>query len=198
MGIFDRFKKKTSNDEKKVAPEKDVKVSAVKVPSVKTMKKSAPVQTSVRPSEKTPTTKTVPKKKKGSKPLDESAKEHEKRHETEKEETVAKTKDGESKAERKEDTGNAYKVLMHPVVSEKSAGMAQQGKYVFSVEKNTNKIEIKKAIQNVYGVRVIDITTVVMYGKRKRFGRIAGRRSSWKKAVVTLAAGQSIDLYEGV
>ncbi len=98
----------------------------------------------------------------------------------------------------KENTGDAYRVLVRPVVSEKSAHLAAIGQYAFVVAKGVNKIQVRKAIESVYGVKVVSVRTSIFPRKRVRFGKVHGRRSSWKKAIVTLRKGDSIELYEGV
>ena len=71
-------------------------------------------------------------------------------------------------------------------------------KVVFEVARDANKVEIKKAIESLFSVKVIDVHTLVVRGKDKRMGRFMGRRSDWKKALVTLAAGNKIEFFEGV
>ena len=98
---------------------------------------------------------------------------------------------------------NPSDVLLRPVLSEKAN--AQQEKlrrYAFRVARKANKLEIKKAVESFYGVTVVDVNTVVVPGKNKsRFtkaGVISGRKPSYKKAFVTVAAGDSIDLYSNI
>lgn len=91
-------------------------------------------------------------------------------------------------------------VLVRPVITEKvNLQMERNGRYTFVVGKNANKLEIKKAVEEFYGVKVADVNTVVVPAKNKtRFtkaGLLSGRKPSYKKAVVTLAAGDSIDLF---
>ena len=68
----------------------------------------------------------------------------------------------------------------------------------FEVDRKANKIEIRQAVERAFGVHVTNVRTMNMQGKRKRVGRYSGRRSHWKKAVVTLAPGDHIDFFEGV
>jgi large subunit ribosomal protein L23 len=87
-------------------------------------------------------------------------------------------------------------VILRPVVTEKTTD--QQGddnQYSFEVAKQANKIEIRKAVEMVFGVRVADVHTAVVRGDVRRVGRFFGRRAFWKKAIVTLHAGDSIDFY---
>ncbi len=87
-------------------------------------------------------------------------------------------------------------IIVRPVVTEKSTDLSSQlNKYVFEVAKRANKIEIRKAVEMVFGVRVTDVHTMVVRGDIRRVGRYFGRRAAWKKAVVTLHAGDSIDFY---
>lgn len=102
------------------------------------------------------------------------------------------------KAIKKENTGAAYRVLLHPLVTEKASTLTPLGKYVFAVAINATKGAIAEAVYQVYGVRPISVNTIVLRGKYVRSGRTAGKRSDWKKAVVTLPAGKTISIYEGV
>jgi len=102
------------------------------------------------------------------------------------------------KAEKKEDTKNAYKVLFRPIVTEKGTYLASHNKYIFEVATKTNKIEIKKAIKAVYGVDVVNVNILNVSGKNVRYGKTKGRTKDRKKAIVTLPKGQSIEVYEGV
>ncbi|MCX6799727.1 MAG: 50S ribosomal protein L23 [Candidatus Falkowbacteria bacterium] len=94
--------------------------------------------------------------------------------------------------------GNAYKVLVKPLVTEKNNNTAIDRKYPFSVALNTNKIEISKAIKQVYGVKPMSVNIIRMKGKRVNRGKIAGKRKDWKKAIVTLPKGSEIIIHEGV
>ncbi len=87
-------------------------------------------------------------------------------------------------------------IIIRPVVTEKSTD--QQGKhnhFVFEVAKAANKIEIRKAVEVVFGVRVKDVRTMVVRGDVRRVGKYSGKQRSWKKAVVTVHPGDRIDLY---
>ena len=77
-------------------------------------------------------------------------------------------------------------IIIKPVITEKSMDELQNGKYTFKVAKNANKIEIKKAVEALFGVEVAKVNTLNVNGKAKRVGRFEGRTSDWKKAVVTL------------
>lgn len=94
---------------------------------------------------------------------------------------------------------NPHDVLVRPLVSEKSLMLIEDNKYSFLVAKDANKIEIRYAVEKAFpGVKVVDVTTRVMKGKVKRMGRFAGKRPDLKKAIVKLAPGNSIPLFESL
>jgi large subunit ribosomal protein L23 len=87
-----------------------------------------------------------------------------------------------------------FKVLLAPHVSEKSQFVADaHNQVVFKVSRDATKPEIRQAVEFLFNVKVTEVTTVNVKGKRKRFGALQGRRSDWKKAYVSLAPGQEID-----
>lgn len=89
-------------------------------------------------------------------------------------------------------------VIIRPLVTEKSATLASANQYVFVVRKNANRIEVRSAIKAMYGVTPTSVNIQNQQGKRVRFGRRRGKRKDWKKAIVTLPAGKTINVYEGV
>ena len=98
---------------------------------------------------------------------------------------------------------NSYDILREPVITERSMEQFfdRQGneihKYTFKVPVTANKVEIKKAVEEVFGVKVAKVNTIKMLGKVKRMGRYEGRRASYKKAIVTLAAdSKTIEFFE--
>lgn len=94
---------------------------------------------------------------------------------------------------------SSYDVLIRPLVTEKAVNLAQeQNKYTFYVDKKANKIEIKKAVEDLFKVRVLSVNTINVKGKRKRVGRYVGRTPDRKKAIVTLSPGDKIDIFEGL
>jgi large subunit ribosomal protein L23 len=96
---------------------------------------------------------------------------------------------------------NAFSTIIRPVVSEKSTLLGDQGKYVFEVAPEANKIQIKHAVEEAFSnkkVQVTDVNILRVPGKVRRRGRSVGMTRSWKKAIVTLRAGQRLDLFEGV
>jgi len=99
---------------------------------------------------------------------------------------------------KKEDTGDAYRVLIRPLITEKASSLGIYNQYVFSVAKHTNKIEVRKAIKKVYGVDPIKVNIINNQGRKVRYGRTEGRTKDWKKAVITLPAGQKIEIQEGL
>ncbi len=92
----------------------------------------------------------------------------------------------------------AREIIIKPVVTEKSVDLMQENKYCFKVAKDANKIEIKNAIEEIFKVTVVNVNTVNVHGKVKRMGRTQGMTASWKKAVVTLREGDSIEVFEGL
>jgi len=90
------------------------------------------------------------------------------------------------------------RVLSSPRVSEKASVLAAKNVYVFNVPVSANKVQIGKAVEVLYAVNVIQVRTIRGAGKIVRRGRTAGARNRWKKALVTIKAGQKIDLYQGV
>lgn len=89
-------------------------------------------------------------------------------------------------------------ILVEPVLSEKATLLREEGKYVFKVHPDANKYEIKDAVRKLFGVKVIDCTVMNVFGKMKRVRYKPGRTSSWKKAIVKLAPGETIKVFEGV
>jgi large subunit ribosomal protein L23 len=88
-------------------------------------------------------------------------------------------------------------ILRRPLITEKSAyQMNLENTYVFEVGLAANKLQIKDAVERYFGVEVMDVRTLVVRGKLKRFGRHTGKRSNWKKAYVKLAEGHSLNFYE--
>ena len=88
-------------------------------------------------------------------------------------------------------------VLLAPVVSEKSYGLLDENKYTFLVHPDANKTEIKIAVEKVFGVKVNGVNTINRAGKRKRTRTGFGQRSATKRAIVTVAAGDRIDIFGG-
>lgn len=91
-----------------------------------------------------------------------------------------------------------YQAILSPLVTEKATLLAERGQVVFRVTLDATKPEIKAAVEGLFGVTVLAVNTLVMKGKTKRFKNRPGRRSDWKKAIVRLADGQSIDLTTGL
>jgi large subunit ribosomal protein L23 len=86
-------------------------------------------------------------------------------------------------------------VIIAPVVSEKSYSLLDEGRYTFLVHPSANKTEIKEAVQSIFGVKVTNVNTMNRKGKRKRFGMTYGQRKNTKRAIVTLAEGDEIDIF---
>ena len=93
----------------------------------------------------------------------------------------------------------AYDIIIRPIITEQSMEDLDIKKYVFEVAKDAGKIEIKNAIEEIFGVKVIKVNTINVNGKQKRMGANVGRTSSWKKAVVKLSQdSKTIELFEGM
>ena len=94
---------------------------------------------------------------------------------------------------------NIYSVIKKPVVTEKSTiARDEENKYLFEVDRGATKIDIRYAVEKIFKVSVVNVHTINVSGKKKRVGRVVGRRRNWKKAVITLAPGSSIEVHEGV
>lgn len=107
---------------------------------------------------------------------------------------------------------DAQSIIKRPLLTEKSARLRETGgaataraegevysqQVVFEVARDANKIEIRRAVESLFKVGVKDVRTLVMRGKEKRMGRFSGQRPAWKKAFVTLKAGDNIEFFEGV
>ncbi|MBL7058136.1 50S ribosomal protein L23 [Patescibacteria group bacterium] len=93
---------------------------------------------------------------------------------------------------------NTHRVLIRPLMTEKVNELMKIGKYVFEVAVNTNKIEISKAFEDVYKIRPININTLKMKGKVVGRGKIVGKRKNWKKVIVKLPKGKTIQIHEKV
>lgn len=92
----------------------------------------------------------------------------------------------------------SYKILLKPLVTEKAAVLGAWNQYVFQVAGHMNKKEVAKAIRSVYNVDPVSVHIIQMQGKQVRYGRVYGKRKDWKKAIVTLKKGDTIEVYEGV
>ena len=91
-----------------------------------------------------------------------------------------------------------HEIIKRPLVTEKNAILQSAGKYAFEVGKRANKMQIKNAVQEAFKVTVITVNVVTMRGKEKRVGRGIAVAAPWKKAIVTLKAGDKIDLFESL
>lgn len=92
-----------------------------------------------------------------------------------------------------------HQVLLRPMMSEKTVELQARNNVVtFEVAQDSNKIEIRKAMEDLFGVKVEAVRTLVVRGKSKRFGRMQGRRKNWKKAYIQLAEGEKINFFESI
>jgi large subunit ribosomal protein L23 len=94
---------------------------------------------------------------------------------------------------------DARDIIKKPLVTEKTTAMMEQLKYAFQVDPKANKVEIKKAVEQLFKVKVKSVNTLRVSGKMKRMGANVGRRPNWKKAIVTLEEGSKpIEIFEGL
>jgi large subunit ribosomal protein L23 len=93
---------------------------------------------------------------------------------------------------------DASQVIIRPVVSEKSYALATVGKYTFRVHPDAHKTQIKQAIEQLFGVGVVDVRTAAVPSKPKRRGYTSGRTRAWKKAVVQVREGETIPIFQGL
>ncbi|MGC9977191.1 MAG: 50S ribosomal protein L23 [Syntrophales bacterium] len=94
---------------------------------------------------------------------------------------------------------DVYHIIRRALVTEKSTSAKDESnKYIFEVDRRANKIEVATAVEKLFKVRVLDVHVMNIVGKKKRIGRIMGKKPSWKKAIVTLAPGNRIEIHEGV
>lgn len=92
-----------------------------------------------------------------------------------------------------------YQVLKRPLVTEKTNALRDaKNEYAFEVAGNANKVEIRQAVETLFGVKVKSVRTAIVRGKYRRTRQGLGQRPNWKKAIVTLNEGQAIELFEGV
>jgi large subunit ribosomal protein L23 len=91
-----------------------------------------------------------------------------------------------------------YDVILSPVITEKATKVSEHNQVTFRVRTDANKLEIKAAIEGVFGVKVMKVNTILVKGKSKMFRGRPGQRSDYKKAIVSLAEGQSIDVTTGI
>ena len=93
---------------------------------------------------------------------------------------------------------NEYDIVVRPIITEKSTLLKDAGnQYIFEVQRDANKIEIKNAVEKLFKVKVVSVHVSNMEGKKKRLGRFAGKKPDWKKAVVKLSPKDKITIFEG-
>ena len=92
----------------------------------------------------------------------------------------------------------AHDIIIKPIITEDSMDRLADNKYTFQVAKDANKIEIAKAIEEIFDVKVAKVNTISVKGKEKRMGRYTGFRPDWKKAIVTLEGEKTIEFFDGM
>ena len=93
---------------------------------------------------------------------------------------------------------NARSVVIRPIVSEKSYELLAANKYTFRVDERAHKLQVRQAVEEIFGVRVLGVQTMTVKPKPKRRGLISGRTRGWKKAIVQVAPGQEIPIFQGL
>jgi len=88
-------------------------------------------------------------------------------------------------------------IILRPVITEKSSRLMEHNKYTFEVHPKANKIQVRDAVSEIFKVKVVKVCTIYVRPKPKRMGAFLGKSRSWKKAVVTVAAGERIEFFEG-
>ncbi len=159
----------------------------------KEKKKDKEVDKAKKQEETKPADLEVKKKEKTGKKAEKKDKEEKKKAQKDQE------KDGKKlskplKKDKKKIPEIAYRILIAPHISEKATILSEENKYVFKVSKEANKIEIKKAVEEVYGVDVVKVRIINVHRKRRRLGRYLGWRKGYKKAIVTIKKDQKIEL----
>ncbi len=91
---------------------------------------------------------------------------------------------------------NSHQIIIRPLITEKNTTLMEINKYSFEIDRKANKAQVKHAIEEIFKVTVVDVHTMNMRGKQRRRGRVVGYTSDWKKAIVTLAQGDRIELFE--
>lgn len=91
----------------------------------------------------------------------------------------------------------AHDIIIRPIITEKSSSLMELNKYTFEVHRSANKIQIRKAVEEIFKVKVLSVNTMNVKGKPKRMGAYKGYSRSWKKAIVALPEGQRIEFFEG-
>jgi large subunit ribosomal protein L23 len=93
---------------------------------------------------------------------------------------------------------NEYDIVVRPIITEKSSLLKETGnQYIFEVQRDANKIEIKKAVEKLFKVKVVSVQISNIEGKKKKVGRFAGKKPDWKKAIVKLNPKDKITIFEG-
>lgn len=134
------------------------------------------------------------KTKKSVNPADEKAAAPVDIEEKEKAVAVKPVKKEKSEGQRPQITG----VLLRPIITEKTSSLGSLNQYAFAVATDANKIRIAKAVESRYGIKPENINVLNYSGKNVRYGRTRGKTKDWKKAIITLPAGKSIDIYEQI
>jgi large subunit ribosomal protein L23 len=93
---------------------------------------------------------------------------------------------------------SSYDIIRRPIITEKTTMLGDHGQYAFEVARTANKIDVKRAVEQIFKVNVRAVNIIHVRGKSRRMGKSQGITSPWKKAIVTLQTGQRIELFQGV
>jgi len=179
MGLLDRWIKRKTEEQlhKEVAPKDSEKKTKTLESSVTPKKEESPVAPKVEEKKTSTKLKTSAKIKK----------------ENKKEEKTKLAEVSNTKS-----LGNSYHVILKPLVSEKSTVLESAHKYVFLISRSATKDQVKKAIKELYGINALQVNIAHIQGKNTRFGRTLGKRSDYKKAIITLPKDSAIKIHEAV
>lgn len=111
---------------------------------------------------------------------------------------VATKKAAPKKKDKRGISKKALSVMVRPLVTEKTAALSDKNVMVFEVSRGSNRVEIKNAFNELYGVVPVRVNVTNMRGKRVSFGRSTGKKKDWKKAFITLPKGVNLDIFEGI
>ncbi len=181
MGLLDRWVKRKTEEQLNKEPAKEV--VSKKSEKTETSEVVEPIKKAASKAKAASVSKTKKTAPKGSKAKDSKD---------------AVSEDAKKSTSLFSGNGSNYHIILRPVVTEKSAHMESENKYVFIVSNSATKGQIKKAIKDLYGVKAVAVHSMNIQGKNLNFGRTPGRRSDFKKAIVTIAKNSSLKLHEAV
>jgi large subunit ribosomal protein L23 len=187
MGLLDIFKKK--KDVRKAGAEKKTEKKPERKPAPLSGTPAGKEAKKEKKAKEKPRFVSVKKTKPSAAPLKKTLK-----GEIKKESKKIKKAETETTQQKKGVSDRAYRILSAPHISEKATNLSEKNKYVFKIKPRANKIEIRKAIKDVYGVEAVAIKIINVHRKKRKLGRQIGWRKGYKKAIVKVKEGQKIEL----